>query len=161
MIGNDMITRTHHFWSSAYAIIGKAILAKIYKVSHRQIERWGADPDFCVSAAANPIDRIRAVCVRLIELGRRDVVEGGLLLLLNPLGYDLMRQEICTDKGSIALELLDVASEAGKLSNAYLTANEDHNISADEQVALRSLADNLGVQVEQLKDAIQNGKEVC
>lgn len=160
MLKNDIITRTHLFWSSASTIVGKEILAKIYKISHRQIQRWAADPNYCSQTAANPIDRLGAVLTRLIELGRRDVVEAGLILLLEPLGYTMMHQCNKSDKGSIALELVDVASEAGKISCAYLDANADQDISPDEQAALLNLANNLAGQVEQLKDAIKHGKEV-
>ncbi len=152
--------RTHQFWSAAYHILGLPALSKIYKVSNRQIHRWAADPDFCDQTARNPLDRIVVVCRRLQELGRVDIVEGGLRRVLEPLGYSFSRQKIKSDKGSIALELLDISRAKGELITIYQEANADLKISPDEQAALLSQADEVIKEVEQLKDAIRHGKEV-
>lgn len=155
-----MIVRTHQFWSAAYHIIGKEALSKIYKVSHRQVERWGADPDFCDQVARNPLDLLVAVCKRLQEINRLDVVEAGLRRLLEPLGYSLCRSQVKSDKGSIAMELLDISQEAGDLARTYHEANSDYDISRDEQAELLARADFLIEETNQLKDAIKRGKEV-
>jgi len=157
---SDTITRTHQFWAATYHILGLPLLSKTYKVSHRQIQRWAADPDFCDQTQRNPLDHIITVCRRLQEVSRDDVVEAGLRRLLEPLGYSLHRSEIKSDKKSIALELLDVGRVQGTLISTYQEANVDFNISPDEQAALLSQADDLLQEIEELKDAIRHGKEV-
>ncbi|MBU0680126.1 MAG: hypothetical protein KKD73_01770 [Proteobacteria bacterium] len=156
---SDIITRTHQFWSSAFHIIGKGSLAKTYSVSTRQVERWSADPDFCECISRNPLDLLSVVCRRLLEVGRRDVVEGGLRRLVEPLGYCLRRNKVVSDKESIAHELIDLDCAKGLLAKTYLEAIKDDEISEDERAALLSRADDMIRDLEEVKDAIRRSGE--
>lgn len=156
---SDIIKRTHQFWSAASHILGKEAITKTYQIEIRQLQRWSADPDFAAQTSRNPIDLMLAVMRRLMEVGRKDIVEGGLRRLVEPLGYSLRANEARTDRGSIALELLDVNSSSGELAASYLAAMNDGKITKDEKAEMLARADALIRQVEEVKDAILNGKE--
>lgn len=158
-VQNDTIKRTHQFWSAASHVLGKEIITKTYQVEARQVQRWAADPDFAAQTSRNPIDLMVIIMTRLLEIGRRDIVEGGLRRLAEALGYSIKANDAHTDQGSIALELLDVSRGIGDLANSYLTANRNNKISKDEQADLLSRADEVIRQLEELKDAVIHGKE--
>lgn len=157
---SDIIKRTHQFWSAASHILGKETITKTYQVVPRQVQRWSADPDHADQTSRNPIDLLLIVMTRLLEMGRVDIVEGGLRRLVEPLGYSIRANHATTDQGSIALELLDVSRCAGNIADCYLEANRDRKITPDDQAELLARADEMIRQVEELKDAIHHGKEV-
>lgn len=157
----DIIKRTHQFWSATSHVLGQAAITALYKVEIRQVQRWAADPDTTSQTSRNPIDLLISIMTRLLEIGRRDIVEGGLRRMTEALGYRIMANEAVTDQGSIALELVDLSRSAGELSGAYLKANHDAKITRDEQAELLARADEIITQAEELKDAIRHGKEVA
>lgn len=48
--------QTHQIFSAAAKILGLDFMADLWKKSHRQIYRWGADDDFCEEVTRNPLD---------------------------------------------------------------------------------------------------------
>ncbi len=85
------------------------------------------------------------------------MVEGGLRMLGESLGYRVMPNESCSDKGSAVMELMDVNREMGLLAECLQAAIEDGELRDDEKRAISSQTDRLVTQALELKDAIQRG----
>jgi len=95
-----IITRSHHFFTSAQRILGEERLATVWKKSVSQVYRWGADPARCDDPSRNPIDLLKVLFDDLQEVGRDDVVEGALRILAESHGYQVGPREIRSDKNS-------------------------------------------------------------
>ncbi len=154
----NYIVRTHQFWSAAHRILTPGLLTKIWKKSQRQIYRWGADPDYCEDCRRNPIDLLRVTCERLMEAGRSEVAEAALVLLAEPLGYEVKQKDIRSDSGSINLDLLDVEAALGDFCADYREALSDQVLDARERAELVRCMDRVSRQIYELRDALQNGK---
>ncbi len=152
------IKKTHQFFSAANTILGVSEMVKLWNKSQRQIYTWAADPDFTEHNGKNPLDLLRATMRRLQEAGRDDVVEMGLRLLTEPLGYEISRMDIQSDKGSASLELMDVTEALGQVASGLRDILEDGEITEEEKIFFSSLVDRLILQAKELKDAI--GKEM-
>ena len=99
---------TWQFFHAAKKILGDSFLQKVYKKSLRQIYRWSANPDFCEDTEKNPLDRIKIILGRLVEIGREDVAYSAVQMLAEVLDCELVSKNHPTpDKSTIEDECLD------------------------------------------------------
>jgi len=102
------VLKTWQFYSACIHILDKSFLAKLYKKSDRQIERWSSDPDTTESHQRNPIDRYESLLSRLMELGRSDIARSAVARQCHIVGCDLSLSIIPeSDKKTLAEECLD------------------------------------------------------
>ena len=102
------LSDTHQFYSHCRAILGKQTLMDLYGYRNaRLIDGWCMDPDFCETAARNPLDRIVKLFKRLVEFGRRDVAAGALRLMASAIGMEVHEPGHPQSFKSIAEECLD------------------------------------------------------
>lgn len=64
---------TWQVFSAGIYHIKKDILAQMFGVGPRQVERWAADPDTTESHGKNPIDRVEALCRAFMNRGQVDI----------------------------------------------------------------------------------------
>lgn len=145
--------RSHQVFSAANKILGIEFMANLWKKSHRQVYRWGADDDFCEETCKNPLDLLRITLSRLREVGREDVVEGAARLLFGPLGYEVWQRDICSDAGSVFAELLGLNKKVGELASTYEEVRADGEVTQEEQLAVDIQIDRIVEQALRFKDA--------
>jgi len=147
------ITRSYQFFSAALRLLGEDLLRTIWGRSTTQVYRWGADPARCDDVNRNPIDLLSLTLERMQELGRDDIVEGALRVLITPLGYDVRPKEIFSDKGATG-ETFDVNIALGKVSEMLSECLADRRIDEDERERLMPVVAQLVRQASELLDAI-------
>lgn len=145
--------RSHQVFAAADKILGVEFMANLWKKSHRQVYRWGADEDFCEETCKNPLDLLRITLSRLQEVGREDVVEGAARLLLGPLGYEVWQRDACSDTGSVFTELLGLNKRMGELASTYEEVRADGEVTPEEQLAMDIQIDRLVEQTLRFKEA--------
>ena len=64
-------TTTWEYYSTCIHFLGASQLVKMYSKSHRQIERWAADPATTDSHQRNPVDRLELTLEKLIKTKNR------------------------------------------------------------------------------------------
>ncbi|MBA2881808.1 hypothetical protein HNR65_002139 [Desulfosalsimonas propionicica] len=65
--------RSWQVFSAGIYHIKKDVLARMFGVSLRQVERWAADPDTTESHQKNPIDRLEAMCRAFMTRGQSEI----------------------------------------------------------------------------------------
>jgi len=155
-----MIKQTSQIFSIINKIVGTKIHAKCWGVGERHVYRWGANSDYCDDCGRNPIDRLITALKRVDELGRDDAVESVLEYIVGLFGYKLIHNEsaVCSDKQSATLEILDVNSALGDITQKLQQSLMDGKIDEDERSGLLQSTSNLIRQAMELKDAIYQWK---
>ncbi|MBC2741576.1 MAG: hypothetical protein HGJ93_00625 [Desulfosarcina sp.] len=96
------------FFHACCKQLGISHLQKLFKRSQTQIYRWARDPATGVDVEKNPIDRLMHLLREMDERGKTDVVVGVLDILVNSVGYDIVRRrDVVPDGETLEDELLD------------------------------------------------------
>jgi len=132
-------------------------MAEIWGVKSRQAYRLGADPASCSDTCEDPMAKLIKHLARLRDIDRRDILEEGLRLLADPVGYTVGVTSVATDRNSAYRELLDVNREIGELSHFIQLLIEENNVEEDYKRKILRQADAAIRQLLQLKDAIRKG----
>jgi hypothetical protein len=148
------ITKSHEFFSTAIRVFGVSALAELWKKSQRSIYRWAADMDFCEETTRNPIELLSVMMERFLELGRKDVVDDVLRLIVEPLGYNLSEKEVRSTK-SVWSEMMDINIAVGQLSERLQEIMEDGNMTDKERLTISALADTLIKETMDMKEVIR------
>ena len=101
--------KTWQFYSACIYHLTKSYLAKLYKKSPGQIERWASDPDTTESHQRNPVDRYETLLKKLMALGYTDVAIQTVARQTRLVGCGYPRAERMpkAEKKTIAEECLD------------------------------------------------------
>ena len=98
---------TWQFYNTCKQRLGISTLTKMFKISLRQAERWGCDPDFTVSSQRNPMDRYETLLKKLMDHGVEDIATAAVDRQARIVGCLLRKKCVNPDKETITEELLD------------------------------------------------------
>jgi hypothetical protein len=97
--------KTWQFFTACKHYLGIAALTSLFKVGHRQIDRWASDTD---SSQRNPLDKIESLLKKLMALGADDIAWATVDRMAKIVGCTMrVKVNVRPDKRSLAEELLD------------------------------------------------------
>ena len=99
--------KTWQFFSACKQNLGMSSLAKLFKRSPRQIDRWACNPDFAESSQRNPMDRYETLLKKLMNLGVDDIATAAVDRQAKIVGCTLRASVVCSSEKSIEAELLE------------------------------------------------------
>jgi len=130
-------------------------LQNIFSRSKRLLDYWAAREGH--EERRNPLDRIRMLLEDLDLHGYGDYARAALDYIGEPLGVHISEEKQSkSDKGSVALEVIDATICLGDLAGLISEAMADGNISDEEMVRLKSAARQLTDEVEQIMDVVNS-----
>jgi len=132
--------KTWQFYSACVYHLGKSYLAKLYKKSDRQIERWASNPATTESHQRNPVDRLETLLEKLMERGYTDPAFAVVARLNRVIGcgYPYPEGMPAPDKKTMAEECLDdLPAIAGlhEVSNNPKATKEEVRHFLDQAIA--------------------------
>ncbi|MBW1616590.1 MAG: hypothetical protein JRJ49_08685 [Deltaproteobacteria bacterium] len=138
------IDRSNRFFKMTREVLGINFLTKLWGRSKREIYAWGADPNHCNFVRGNPLEKINKMMTELQKKKRDDIVENGLFLLSENLGYKVVHRN-SLKKNSLSIELcyIDFISKAGILADKI--AYGKHNGGDELMSAIADLKRSLSL----------------
>lgn len=131
------------------------MLQKIYRRSSPLVSMWAADPKYCEHHARNPIDRIRLMLEEMDTAGAGEYARWAIDYMAAPLGGRFAPlRDVCSDKGTVEGEVMDVAINFGHMADTIRAAMVDGRLDACEIARIKEHARTLKNEVDQLLDAV-------